>query len=338
MPERVPSPRLHTVATAGEAKQSWPRQHPILSGVAIVSAVLAASALVNRQLARRAEAANPPTGRFIEVDGACLHYVDRGHGQAVVMLHGNGSMIADFAASGLLSEAASRHRVIAFDRPGFGHSSRPADKDWTPEAQAKAIHAALVKLGVERAVVLGHSWGTLVAVALAQHFPQMVSGLVLESGFYFPTSRVAGMLASAPKVPGLAGIIRHTVAPVAARVMWPMLERKIFAPAPVPEQFGAFPREMAVRPSQLRAAAAETRMMAAAAARLCGDYGRLRMPVAVIVGDGDRLLDPEAQSVRLHHEIAHSTLWKVSGAGHMVHQTNPAEVLAALEEIVAQAA
>jgi pimeloyl-ACP methyl ester carboxylesterase len=60
--------------------------------------------------------------------------------------------------------------------------------------------------------------------------------------------------------------------------------------------------------------------------------------VAVIVGDGDRLVDPEAQSARLHHEIAHSTLRKVAGGGHMVHQTNPAEVLAALEEIVAQAA
>ena len=335
MPHRPPSLRS---GPAGEAKQSWPRRHTILSSVAIFGAVLAVSAFVNRQLARRAEASNPPAGRFIEINGVCLHYVDKGHGTAVVMLHGNGSMIADFAASGLLAEAAKRHRVIAFDRPGFGHSSRPAGKDWTPEAQAKAIHAALAELGVERAVVLGHSWGTLVAVAMAQSFPQTVSGLVLESGFYFPTSRVARLLASAPTVPGLDGILRHSVAPVLARLMWPMLMRKIFAPAPVPEQFDAFPREMAVRPSQLRAAAAETRMLAAAAARLCSDYGRLTMPVAVIVGDGDRLIDPDAQSARLHNEIAQSTLKKVGGSGHMLHQTNPAVVLAALEEIAAQAA
>ena len=77
---------------------------------------------------------------------------------------------------------------------------------------------------------------------------------------------------------------------------------------------------------------------AQAAARLCSDYGRLTMPVAVIVGDGDRLIDPDAQSARLHNEIAQSTLKKVGGSGHMLHQTNPAVVLAALEEIAAQAA
>ena len=84
--------------------------------------------------------------------------------------------------------AAKKYRVIAFDQPpGFGHSQRPRSTIWTPEAQADLIHAALCKIRVSRAVVLGHSWGASVAAALALKYPQDVGGLVLASGYYYPT-------------------------------------------------------------------------------------------------------------------------------------------------------
>jgi len=76
-------------------------------------------------------------------------------------------MIEDFQSSGLIDLAAKKYRVIAIDRPGFGHSDRPRSTVWTPEAQGDLIAAALKGIGVPRAIVLGHSWGTLVAVALA---------------------------------------------------------------------------------------------------------------------------------------------------------------------------
>src|SRR6185436_13383151 len=125
-----------------------------------------ASALFNRWLAQKAELRNPPLGRFVTVDGVRLHYIDRGTGTPLVLLHGNGSMIEDFQSSGLIDLAAKKYRVIAFDRPGFGHSARPRSTIWTPEAQADLIAGALKEIGVSPAVVLGHSWGTLVALAL----------------------------------------------------------------------------------------------------------------------------------------------------------------------------
>jgi pimeloyl-ACP methyl ester carboxylesterase len=76
-------------------------------------------------------------------------------------------MIQDFESSGLVDLAAKKYRVIAFDRPGFGHSNRPRGTVWTPQAQADLLNAALIKMGVSQPLVLGHSWGTLVAVALA---------------------------------------------------------------------------------------------------------------------------------------------------------------------------
>ena len=141
--------------------------HPYVVAAAAAVGALAVSALVNRRLARNAENDNPPAGQFLEVNGVRLHYVERGSGAPLVLLHGNGSMIQDFESSGLIDLAAKNYRVIVFDRPGFGHSDRPRNVVWTPAAQAELINSALHRLGVPHAIVLGHSWGASVAVALA---------------------------------------------------------------------------------------------------------------------------------------------------------------------------
>src|ERR1700709_2262316 len=98
-------------------------------------------------------------------------------------------MIPDFQSSGLIDLAAEHYRVIVFDRPGFGHSSRPRDTIWTPHAQADLLAKAILRLNVQHAIVLGHSWGASVAVAMALKHPELVQALVLASGYYFPTVR-----------------------------------------------------------------------------------------------------------------------------------------------------
>jgi pimeloyl-ACP methyl ester carboxylesterase len=193
----------------------------------VAAGTLAIAALVNRRFANKAERENPPTGHFLEIGGVRIHYVERGQGEPLVLLHGNGSMIQDFESSGLIDLAAKKYRVITFDRPGYGHSDRPRGTIWTPEAQADLIHAALARIGVSRATVLGHSWGCSVAVALALKYPDAVSGLVLASGYYYPTVRADVVGMSAPAIPIIGDIIRHTVAPILGRLMWPLLTRKI---------------------------------------------------------------------------------------------------------------
>jgi alpha/beta hydrolase fold len=125
---------------------------PIAAGVVVAGV---ASALLNRWLAKKAERRNPPIGRFITVEGVRLHYAERGTGTPLVLLHGNGSMIEDFQSSGLIDLAAKKYRVIAFDRPGFGHSERPRSRIWTPAAQADLIAAALEEIGVPSVHPLG---------------------------------------------------------------------------------------------------------------------------------------------------------------------------------------
>jgi pimeloyl-ACP methyl ester carboxylesterase len=323
-----PDTKSRALATSAVAQNAL----AIGAGVLVAAGV---SALLNRWLAQKAERRNPPLGRFITVDGVRLHYVDRGTGTALVLLHGNGSMIEDFDSSGLIDLAAKNYRVIAIDRPGFGHSNRPRSTVWTPEAQADLIAAALKRIGVPRAIILGHSWGTLVALALAVKYPQEVQALVLASGYYYPTARADVVMLSPPAIPLIGDLLSHTISPLLSRLIWPLLLRKIFGPSPVPEKFKGFPEEMAVRPSQIRASAAESALMIPSAHTLEQQYRLLQMPVAIVAGAEDRLIESD-QSADLHRDILHSTLRFVPGTGHMVHQTATGEIMSAINLVASQ--
>ncbi|UPK31278.1 alpha/beta hydrolase (plasmid) [Bradyrhizobium sp. 195] len=314
-----------------ERKASLRRQ-PVITIAAVAAVVLAATALINRQLAKKAQRDNPPKGQFIEIDGVRLHYVERGSGRPLVLFHGNGSMIQDFESSGLIDLAAKTYRTIVVDRPGFGHSSRPRDVVWTPAVQADLFRKALERLGVERAIVLGHSWGAAVALALATRHPSLVEALVLASGYYYPSARTDAATSLPSALPGLGDILSYTLSPIAGRLMWPTMLRKMFGPSQVPQKFAGFPMEMSVRPSQMRAAAAEASMMVPSAFVASKGYGGLKMPTVIIAGEGDRLIDIDKQSARLHDELKQSSLRRVAGAGHMIHQSATSDVMAAIDE------
>src|SRR5947209_2148332 len=82
-------------------------------------------------------------------------------------------------------------------------------------------------------IVLGHSFGTLVAVEYGLAYPSEVAGLVLESGYYFPTRRMDAALFAAPAIPVLGALLRHTVSPAISAMLLPQLIAKSFAPNPV---------------------------------------------------------------------------------------------------------
>lgn len=330
-PTRGPAVR-RAGAGRNAVRQVW-RDRPYATAAAVGAGALAGLWALNGALARRAERRNPPLGRFVTVRGVRLHYIDLGEGEPLVLLHGNGSMVEDFVSSGLVRQCAGRFRVIAFDRPGYGRSTRPRGRVWTPAAQAEVIGDALERLGVGPATVLGHSWGTSVAVALAIARREAVRALVLVSGYYYPTARADVPIMSGPAVPVIGDVMRHTVSPMLGRLIWPVLMRKIFGPRPTPPKFEArFPREMALRPSQIRASAAESALMIPDAWSWRGLYRDLQCPVVIVAGADDRLVDPARQSARLHRELPHSTLHVLGGQGHMVHQTATSRVLAAIDE------
>ena len=299
-------------------------------GAAVLAGIATAAWVESR--ARRADRENPPTGEMIDVDGVRLHYVERGEGPPVVLIHGNTVWHRDFVASALFDRLAENHRVIAFDRPGFGHSSRPRDRLWTPAAQADLLHAALGVIGVGPAVVLGHSMGSMVAMAMALDYPATVRRLILLGGYYYPSMRVDAMLTAPVALPILGDVMRYTVTPVSGRLMFKGLIKGMFAPREMPPSFlPLLSREMMLRPMQIRANAEDAAFMIGQAKASSERHHELQMPVAILAGEEDLIVDMEAHSARLHADVPQSTLVVVPGTGHMVHYAAADEIIAAID-------
>src|SRR6185369_8407358 len=152
-----------------------------------------------------------------------------------------------------------------------GHSERPRDRAWTAKAQAELLVRTFSLLGIERPIVVAHSWATLVALAIALDHPDALRGLVLISGYYFPTARTDVALFSPPAVPLVGDLLSYTVTPVIGEILSPALIKKMFAPRPVSSRFEReFPMGLALRPSQIRAFAQDSSHMVAAATQLSG--------------------------------------------------------------------
>ncbi|HEV7417394.1 MAG TPA: alpha/beta hydrolase, partial [Tianweitania sediminis] len=207
--------------------------------------------------------------------------------------------------------------------------TRPRSTKWTPAAQADLFDAALQQLRIGTAHVLGHSWGSLVAVEWALRHPASVRSLVLASGYYYPTARVDALLASLAALPGLGTLLRHSILPHVVRAAWPLMVRQLFRPAHPPPRFSRFPKELALLPGAIRSSAEESMMMLEAAERLQSRYRELELPVAIVAGDADRIVDSRSQSPRLHEEVPGSQLTWLPRVGHMVHHVEPGRVFEA---------
>ena len=264
----------------------------------------------------------PPVFDFITVDGTRLRYLDRGgSGIPVVLLHGNGSMIEDYVSSGVMDHAPG-HRFIAFDRPGFGYSERPRGRSWGPAEQANLLLRALMHLDIERPIVVGHSWGALVALAMALENAEGVAGLVLLSGYYYPIPHPKTI-----RVPA-------TAFPFVRRLMAPDTIRRVFAPCAVPRRFQrTFPMPRALRLSQMLVVDEEAAMLLDATKALSRRYRELGVPVCLIAGSDDRIVDTNQHSARLHSELGASSFHRVPGCGHMVHHAAPEEITGAIAAV-----
>ncbi|TPI12946.1 alpha/beta hydrolase [Mesorhizobium sp. B4-1-3] len=302
----------------------------------LLAAATAGLALYNNLLARRTLAGRTP-GRFVHLRGTKLHFREAGHGKPLLLLHGNGASAEDFTTSGIFGKAAARYRVLALDRPGFGLSPRPVGRPWTAGAQADLIQAAAEKLGIDRYVVVGHSWGAAVALEMARRHPRSVAGVVVVAGYHYPPPRLALAIAALPAIPLVGTVLRHAVLPSLVRLNWRWAMEKIFHPAAVAAPFAAMTRGLASRPSQLRSISAESFLMLASALFPNRRYADIAIPVGIIAGAGDQLFDAKAEALRLHAEIGHSLVDIVGDAGHMVHQSEPQAVLAMIDKIAALA-
>ena len=267
------------------------------------------------------------------MEGVRLHYVCEGEGPPVVLLHGNSGFVRDYSTT-VLDRLARDYRACAFDRPGHGYSERPAGGEAaTPAAQARLIREASRELGMEEAVLVGHSWGGALGLAYALEHPDDVSGLVLLGAVaYDDREGRSSPLYEVLATPVLGDLVRHTFGVVAGPGVVEQSLVAAFSPDPVPPDYLRAARALWTRPAQQEATAEDSLAAGPAMEAMSPRYGGIRVPVTIVTGDSDRLVDPEQHSYPLHEAVPGSRLVVLPDAGHDVQHTRPEETVDAIRE------
>jgi pimeloyl-ACP methyl ester carboxylesterase len=279
-------------------------------------------AVFSRHVARKVEAALPPLGQFLDLGDTRIHYLDEGAGPPIVLVHGLGGQMRNFTA---LRQALQRHgyRTISIDRPGSGHSTRPWNAPAGPRAQARILAEILQRLGLARPLILGHSLGGAVALALALDFPDAAGGLVLLAPATQPQADVpAPFRRLAIRSPLLRRLAAWTIAVPLGIAQGKATLQAVFAPEHPP---GDFPFTggglLSLRPTAFHAASTDLIAANGDMRGLIERYAALRLPVGVLFGTADQILDCERHALPLSGQIASVELELVEGAGHMLPVT-----------------
>lgn len=274
--------------------------------------------------ARRVEKALPPRGKFLELDGARIHYLDKGSGPAIVLVHGLGGQMGNFAY-GVFEQLTNEFRVVAIDRPGSGYSTRTSDDAAQLAAQAAYVAGFIRKLGLDRPLLVGHSLGGAISLRVALDHPEAISGLAL----------IAPLTHVPPHVPEpfrpldidskfVRRLLAWTVATPMGILRGASVLKQIFHPDPVPADFpirgGGI---LGLRPRSFYNVSADLVVADADLASMVERYSTIRMPVAILYGTSDNILDYRFHGEAMQSKLPQVQLKLVEGAGHMLPVTAP---------------
>jgi pimeloyl-ACP methyl ester carboxylesterase len=317
-----------------------------VSGALIALALIALAALLvlglvlfTTNTARRVERALPPLGQFIDVNGARIHYIERGTGAVTLLLvHGLGGNAMHFTHS-VVERLARDFRVVVMERPGSGYSTRAASAAAGPVAQAETVAAFIRALGLDRPVLVGHSLGGAISLATAVAHPSLVRALALIAPLTMlqdqPPAVFRGLMVASPFARSVIGWTLATPMAIARRDV--MLD-VIFGPEAVPADFAlAGGGVLGMRPSAFVSASADLVAVPADMPGLVTRYAALPMPIAVLYGTHDRILDPKVHGEQLRAMLPQLRLEYVDGAGHMLPLTVPDRVASFVRTVAATA-
>lgn len=286
-------------------------------------------------IVRRAEAKYPPA-KFVTVENVSLHYLAAGSGQPVVFISGGSGKVQDFSLSPLHELVVDEYNIVIFDRPGLGYSEKPSNEELTPAVQARLIHGAIEQLGYEKPVIVGQSWGGVIALAYAQAYADDLSGIVLLGSSPYPRERKTDYFNVIAQTPILGDLILHTLyVPIGRHWVAPAMmdqNKDSFAPLDaVPQGFYDATIELGLRPSHLKAAAEETRVIPASLAALIDDLETVSVPVMIVAGDQDE--HAFEQAARLQQDLPATKLVVVAGADHYLWFSSPEIVVESIQQL-----
>ena len=288
--------------------------------------------------ARRIERLWPPRGERIVVDDRHVHVMRRDPQGTrpgdVVLIHGaRGNCRAMMLPLGDLL-VASGFRVFAVDRPGHGHSDRPAADAASPAGQARALRAALEKAGVARAIVVGHSWAGSIAVNMLLDHADFCEAALLVAPVTHPWPGGVRWYYKLAATPVVGWLFAHLlVLPLGLVLMKPSISG-VFAPTPAPpnyaERIGA---ALALRPDVFRCNARDVAHLRAFLEKQAPRMGAIARPVAIVSGDHDGVVLTERHSYGSARDIPGATLTMLKGVGHSPHWSDAPTVVAEIETL-----
>nr|WP_157132269.1 alpha/beta hydrolase [Roseobacter sp. AzwK-3b] len=290
-----------------------------------------------RQHEARAEAAFPPQGRILDVNGHRVHALTMGTGPDVVLIHGASGNLRDMTFS-LAPRLAARYRVTVFDRPGLGYTDRINRTGATIRQQAELLSEAARQLGIERPVVLGHSYGGAVALAWAVHRPDHIAALVPLAAPAKPWESDLSLYYKTLSHPVLGPLV---IPLLTAFVRDARVERAvsaIFEPNAVPpgyiDHVGA---PLTLRRDSLRANALQRANLLSEITVLQDAIARLTLPIEVVHGTEDTTVGLRIHAEPLADELPSATLTRLPDIAHMPHHAAEDAVIAAISRAAVRA-
>ena len=287
--------------------------------------------MTKRELTR-AEQAFPPAGEFVAVEGHQVHYIDQGSGPAVILIHGASGNLRDWTFS-MVGRLAERYRVLAFDRAGHGYSDRPAD-GYDPAVQGRLIAKAARKLGVEQAILVGHSFGCAPALAIALDDPDLAAGLVDVAGASHPWDGSLSIRYPLSFNPLTSWALRT----VASLISEEKLVDPVFEPQATPEGYiEHIGVKLALRPSTFRHNAEDVLRLNESLKRMSPRYPTLKLPVEILHGSLDDVVTESISPRGVERDVPHDRFTLLDGVGHMPHHVAEDEIVAAIDRLAMEA-
>ncbi len=312
--------------------------------IGIAVAILAAASLVGlylhlvtRRIARMAERQVPAAGTFMTIDGNRIHYVEKGEGRPILLIHGLGGSLHHMRRP-LMEAFGPGYRLVAPDRPGSGYSQRRRGEGLLSE-HVDFVIKFMAATGLEKPLIVGHSLGGAVALATAIAHPAKVAGLALIAPLTHrdnePKPEFAALGIQSPL---MRRIIAQTVAvPLSVRNA-PQTLSFVFGPQQPPADYAVEGGAMiGLRPSHFYAASTDYVGIGRQMKGVEEGLASLSIPVGVFFGTADRVLDHRKHGLSLVGKVATLDLELAEGVGHMPQYVETEKVVAFIRRIAAQA-
>lgn len=274
----------------------------------------------------------PAEGQFVSVEGSRQHVVVRGNGPCVALIHGANGVHHDFPPE-LVDSLSDRYTVMAIDRPGHGHSAALRGHQGL-SAHSAALREVLRARATGPAILIGHSYGSVVALRAALDEPALVRAVLAVTPVFATDARNQRWSWLASLRP-LATLAVWTCSLPIAMVASPSIRRDAWHPFAPPRAFAAS-RAFPLRPQQMLVAADDLRRLGPDLLELRADLTGLAVPLMVLAGERDRITPCGPHAEQMHAESPGSRLVSVPQAGHWLVRQQPEQVSDALEVLMRQ--